>query len=46
MFAIVDLTHFEDAVKKNEKLRKAMDVEMEAIKSNDTWELIELQNQV
>ncbi|RDX90417.1 putative mitochondrial protein, partial [Mucuna pruriens] len=36
-----DPTHFDVAVK-IEKWRKAMDVEMEAIKGNDTWELMEL----
>lgn len=41
MFAIADPIHFDDAVK-SEKWRKAMDVEIEAIKRNDTWELTEL----
>lgn len=36
-----DPTHFDDAVK-IQKWRKAMDVEMEAIKRNGTWELMEL----
>lgn len=36
-----DPTHFDDAVK-FEKWRKAMDVEMEVIKRNGTWELMEL----
>ncbi|CAL2266675.1 unnamed protein product [Prunus armeniaca] len=33
--------YFEDAMK-NEKWRKAMDSEIEAIKKNNTWELMEL----
>jgi len=41
MFATVDPICFEDAVK-NEKWRTAMDVEMEAIKRNGMWELMEL----
>ena len=41
MFAATDPIHFDDAVK-SEKWRKAMDVEIEAIKRNDTWELTEL----
>lgn len=41
MFATADPIHFDDAVK-SEKWRKAMDVEIEAIKRNDTWELTEL----
>lgn len=41
MFAAADPIHFEDAVK-GEKWRKAMDVEIEAIKRNETWELVEL----
>lgn len=36
-----DPTRFEDALK-SEKWRQAMDLEMEAIKKNDTWELMEL----
>ena len=36
-----DPMHFEDAIK-SEKWRKAMDVEMEAIERNNTWELTEL----
>ncbi|RDX74672.1 hypothetical protein CR513_45547, partial [Mucuna pruriens] len=36
-----DPTHFDAAVK-IEKWRKAMDVEMEVIKGNDTWELMKL----
>ncbi|RDX94097.1 hypothetical protein CR513_23570, partial [Mucuna pruriens] len=36
-----DPTHFDAAVK-IEKWRKAIDVEMEVIKGNDTWELMEL----
>lgn len=39
--AIVDPIYFEKAVK-SEKWRTTMDVEMEAIKKNGTWELIEL----
>lgn len=35
MFATTDPTHFEDAVK-SEKWRRAMDLEMEAIKNNGT----------
>ena len=41
MFAAADPIHFDDAVK-SEKWRTAMDVEMEAIKRNGTWELMEL----
>ncbi|KAL5844965.1 hypothetical protein ACOSQ4_010923 [Xanthoceras sorbifolium] len=41
MFTAVDPIHFEDTVK-SEKWRQAMDVEMAAIKRNDTWELTEL----
>ena len=41
MFATTDPIHFEDAVK-NEKWRRAMDLEMEAIKNNGTWEFTEL----
>ncbi|KAL6310748.1 hypothetical protein AAG906_019097 [Vitis piasezkii] len=41
MFATIDPIHFEDAMK-SEKWRKAMDLEMEAIKNNGTWELKEL----
>jgi hypothetical protein len=41
MFAAADPVHFEDAVK-NEKWRKAMDSEIQAIEKNDTWELKEL----
>ena len=41
MFATIDPIHFEDAVK-SEKWRKAMDLEMEAIKNNGMWELTEL----
>jgi hypothetical protein len=41
MFAAVDPVHFEDAVR-NEKWRKAMDSEIQAIEKNDTWELKEL----
>lgn len=37
--AIVDPIYFEEAVK-SEKWRTTMDVEMEAIKKNGTWELI------
>ncbi|KAH9743189.1 Integrase catalytic domain-containing protein [Citrus sinensis] len=41
MFAAADPIRFDDAVK-SEKWRKAMDVEIEAIKRNNTWELTEL----
>jgi hypothetical protein len=41
MFAAADPIHFDDAVK-SEKWRTAMDVEMEAIKRNGMWELMEL----
>jgi len=41
MFAAADPIHFDDAVK-SEKWRTTMDVEMEAIKRNGTWELMEL----
>ena len=41
MFAAADPIHFDNAVK-SEKLRKAMDVKIEAIKQNDTWELTKL----
>ncbi|RVW19213.1 Retrovirus-related Pol polyprotein from transposon TNT 1-94 [Vitis vinifera] len=41
MFATIDPIHFEDAVK-SEKWRKAMDLEMESIKNNGTWELTKL----
>ena len=41
MFAATDPIHFEDAVK-SEKWRRAMDLEMEAIHKNGTWELMEL----
>ena len=41
MFATADPIHFEDAVK-SEKWRKAMDLELEAINKNGTWELMEL----
>ena len=41
MFATIDPIYFEDAVK-SEKWRKAMDLEMEAINKNGTWELTEL----
>ena len=36
-----DPIHFEEAIK-SERWRKAMDVEMEVIKRNNTWELVEL----
>ena len=36
-----DPVNFEDALK-SEKWRQAMDLEMEAINKNDTWELMEL----
>ena len=38
MFAAIDPIYFEEAVK-SEKWRTTMDIEMEAIKKNDTWEL-------
>ena len=41
MFAAADLIRFKDTVQ-NEKWRTTMDVEMEAIKQNGTWELMEL----
>jgi len=41
MFAAADPIRFEDVVQ-NEKWRTTMDVEMEAIKRNGTWELMEL----
>jgi hypothetical protein len=41
MFAAADPIRFKDTVQ-NEKWRTAMDVEMEAIKQNGTWELMEL----
>ncbi|KAJ6855707.1 Integrase catalytic domain-containing protein [Populus alba x Populus x berolinensis] len=41
MFAAADPIHLDDAVK-SEKWRTTMDVEMEAIKRNGTWELMEL----
>lgn len=43
MFTTIDSDpiHFEEAVK-SDKWRKAMDAEIEAIKRNDTWELIDL----
>jgi len=41
MLAADDPICFEDAVK-DEKWRKAMDVETKAIEKNDTWELTEL----
>ncbi|RVX12019.1 Retrovirus-related Pol polyprotein from transposon TNT 1-94 [Vitis vinifera] len=41
MFAAADPIYFEEAVK-SEKWRTTMDVEMEAIKKNDTWELTDL----
>ncbi|KAL0423551.1 UNVERIFIED_CONTAM: Retrovirus-related Pol polyprotein from transposon RE1 [Sesamum radiatum] len=41
MFATMDSIRFEDIVE-NEKWKHAMDVEMEAIKRNGTWELVDL----
>ncbi|RVW35655.1 Retrovirus-related Pol polyprotein from transposon TNT 1-94 [Vitis vinifera] len=41
MFAAADPIYFEEAVK-SEKWRTTMDVEMEAIKKNGTWELTDL----
>ena len=41
LFASNDLVSFSDAVK-SMKWRKTMDVEIEAIKRNDTWELTDL----
>ena len=41
MFATIDPIHFEDVVK-SEKWRSAMDLEMEAIKNNGTWQFTEL----
>lgn len=41
MLASSDPVCFEDAVKSTD-LRKAMDAEIEAIESNDTWELTKL----
>ena len=41
MFATINPIHFEDAVK-SRKWRRAMDLEMEAIKNNGTRELTEL----
>ena len=41
MFAAADPIHFEDAVK-SEKWKKAMDLELEVINKNGTWELTEL----
>jgi len=41
IFAATDPIHFEDALK-SEKWRHVMDLEMEAINKNDTWELVEL----
>ena len=41
MFATTDPIHFEDAVK-SEKWRRAIDLEIEAIKNNGMWELTEL----
>ena len=41
MFATTDPIHFEDDVK-SKKWRRPMDLEMEAINNNGTWELTEL----
>ncbi|KAL0286926.1 UNVERIFIED_CONTAM: hypothetical protein Sangu_2716100 [Sesamum angustifolium] len=41
MFAIMDPIRIKDTVE-NEKWKHAIDVEMEAIKRNDTWELVDL----
>lgn len=41
MFATTDAIDFEEATK-SEKWRRRIDVEMEAIRKNGTWELIEL----
>ncbi|KAL9429257.1 hypothetical protein AB3S75_031131 [Citrus x aurantiifolia] len=41
MFVVADPIRFDDAVE-SEKWRKAMDVEIKAIKRNGTWELTEL----
>ena len=41
LFADCDPTTFENAVKE-EKWRKAMDEEIDAIEQNDTWELFDL----
>jgi len=41
IFAATDPIHLEDA-SKSEKWRHAMDLEMEAINKNGTWELVEL----
>jgi len=41
IFAATDPIYFEDA-SKSEKWRHAMDLEMEAINKNGTWELVEL----
>lgn len=41
MFATIDAIDFGEATK-SEKWRRRIDVEMEAIRKNGTWELIEL----
>lgn len=41
MLTTDDPIHFEEAIK-SEKWRTAMDVEMEVIKKNGTWELTDL----
>ena len=41
MFTTTDPVNFEDALK-SEKWRQTMDLKMEAINRNDTWELMEL----
>jgi len=40
IFVVTDPIYFEDALK-SEKWRQAMDLEMEAINKNGTWELME-----